>query len=189
MECVAVRLFLSKDAMTPRFFYGLWFVLVLVLFGWTGGAGWARTSEPAWQSAWVSWVMDGDTVLVVLDGQHEPVKLRIDGIDAPESCQPGGEAARNVMLDLVMRKAVQVRVDGHDTYGRAVGRLSVNGLDVGAEMVRLGMAWAYRFHTGRGPYAALQRQAQAQRAGLFGDKSHAMSPPVFRKFHGTCHGA
>ena len=40
---------------------------------------------------WVSWVMDGDTVLLVPDGGHEPIKLRIEGIDAPESCQPGGD--------------------------------------------------------------------------------------------------
>lgn len=189
MGWVDVRWLISMDAMTPRFIDGLWFGLVLVLFGWTGGGAWARSSEPAWQSGWVSWVMDGDTVLVVLDGQHEPVKLRIDGIDAPETCQPGGEAARNAMLQWVMRKTVQVQIHGHDTYGRAVGRVRVNELDVGAEMVRQGMAWAYRFRTGRGPYAALQRSAQAQRLGLFGDKSQAMSPPVFRKFHGTCHGA
>ena len=36
-------------------------------------------------TGWVSWVTDGDTVLLVRDGQHEPVKLRVDGIDAPET--------------------------------------------------------------------------------------------------------
>jgi endonuclease YncB( thermonuclease family) len=55
-------------------------------------------------------------------------------------------------------------------------------------MVRSGMAWAYRFRTGKGPYAGLQRQAQKQKIGLFAAPEAAMSPPVFRKFHGTCHG-
>lgn len=130
--------------------------------------------------------MDGDTVLLVRAGQSEPVKLRIDGVDAPESCQPGGGASRDELIRLVFRKQVQVTDVGQDSYGRQVGRLSVAGVDVGAEMVRSGMAWAYRFRTGRGPYAALQREAQKQKRGLFAAPDAAMSPPVFRRFHGAC---
>ena len=137
---------------------------------------------------WVSWVMDGDTLLLVREGQQEPVKLRIDGIDAPESCQPGGEQARDEMIRLALRKQVQVVEVGQDVYGRHIGRLSVDSVDLGAEMVRSGMAWAYRFRTGKGPYAGLQRQAQKQKRGVFAATETAMSPPVFRKFHGTCHG-
>jgi micrococcal nuclease len=133
--------------------------------------------------------MDGDTVLLVRDGHKEPVKLRIEGIDAPEICQPGGEASRDAMIGLVLRKTVQVEDHGQDTYGRQVGRLTVNGVDAGGDMVRQGMAWAYRYRTGKGPYASLQRQAQAGKKGLFGATQTAMSPPVFRKFHGTCHGS
>lgn len=139
------------------------------------------------QMAWVSWVMDGDTVLLVPDGEGDPVRLRIQGIDAPESCQPGGEAARNALIALVLRRSVRVEADGQDSYGRQLGRLWLEGQDVGAEMVRSGMAWAYGFRTGRGPYAALQREAQRERRGLFSDPDTAMSPAVFRRFHGSCH--
>lgn len=151
------------------------------------GAGAVQASE-AWVG-WVSWVMDGDTVLLVREGRHEPVKLRIEGIDAPETCQPGGAESRDAMIRLALRKPVQVLDLGQDSYGRQVGRLSVDGVDLGAEMVRTGMAWAYRFRTGQGRYAGLQRQAQAQKIGVFAAAGAAMSPPVFRKFHGTCHGA
>jgi endonuclease YncB( thermonuclease family) len=133
--------------------------------------------------------MDGDTVLLLRHGQLEPVKLRIDGIDAPEICQPGGAQARDTMIRLALRKSVEVDDRGQDIYGRQVGRLSVDGVDLGAEMVRSGMAWAYRFRTGKGPYAGLQRQAQTQKMGVFAAPEAAMSPPVFRKFHGTCHGS
>jgi micrococcal nuclease len=149
--------------------------------------GMVQASE-VWM-AWVSWVMDGDTVLLVREGQQEPVKLRIDGIDAPETCQPGGIEARDAMIRLALRKPVQVADHGQDSYGRHVGRLSIDGVDLGAEMVRSGMAWAYRFRTGKGPYANLQRQAQQQKMGLFAAPEAAMTPPVFRKFHGNCHGA
>jgi micrococcal nuclease len=140
-------------------------------------------------TGWVSWVMDGDTVLLVREGQHEPIKLRIDGIDAPETCQPGGAESRDELIRLVLRKSVQVVDLGQDVYGRQIGRLTLNGVDLGAEMVRSGMAWAYRFRTGKGPYALLQRQAQKQKMGVFAVPEAAMSPPVFRKFHGTCHGS
>lgn len=158
--------------------------LALTLAVWGTGAAHARET---WVG-WVSWVIDGDTVLLLREGQTEPVKLRIDGIDAPESCQPGGAEAREAMVVLALRKRVQVLDLGQDSYGRQVGRLSQDGVDLGAEMVRTGMAWAYRFHTGKGPYAGLQRQAQQQKTGLFGQAERPMSPPVFRKFHGACQG-
>lgn len=153
---------------------------------WLGVSGLALAGE-TW-SGWVSWVMDGDTVVLVRPGQPEPVKLRLDGVDAPESCQPGGMASRDALIRLALRKQVLVTDMGQDSYGRQVGRLSVEGLDLGAEMVGSGMAWAYRFRTGRGPYAGLQREAQQDKRGLFAASDAAMSPPVFRRFHGACPG-
>ncbi len=145
----------------------------------------AQAKVEVW-TGWVSWVMDGDTILVVRTGQKEPVKLRLDALDAPETCQPGGTAARDAMIAMALRKPVQVQSLGHDSYGRDIGRVTVDGVDLGAEMVRSGMAWAYRFRTGRGPYAALQRQAHKEKRGLFAGREEPMSPALFRKFHGSC---
>ena len=66
-----------------------------------------------------------------------------------------------------------------------LGRLA--GQDVGAEMVRSGMAWAYRYRVGAGPYAKLQKAAQKDKRGLFAASETAMAPTVFRQFHGICH--
>ena len=150
-------------------------------------AVWLVVPAHALQTAWVSWVMDGDTVLLVPEGEREPVRLRIQGMDAPESCQPGGERSRNALIDRVLRKTGQVASHGVDSYGRQLGKLWVGNEDVGADMVRAGWAWAYSFRTGRGPYAALQREAQRERRGLFAARETAMSPSVFRQFHGSCH--
>lgn len=138
---------------------------------------------------WVSWVLDGDTLMVVLDGQSEAVRVRVDGIDAPERCQNGGEAAREALIALALRKTVHVYGDTSDVYGRLVARLQVEGTDLGAEMVRAGMAWAWRYQSGRGPYAGLQREARQARRGLFGAEQEPMAPAVFRRFHGPCEGA
>jgi endonuclease YncB( thermonuclease family) len=143
-----------------------------------------RSDEGVW-SGWVSWVADGDTLLVLPELAHEPVKVRLDGIDAPESCQPGGSASRDAMIGLVQRKTVRVFVRGTDSYGRVLARVEVDGRDVAADMVVQGMAWAYRFRESSGPYAALERQARLQKKGVFADPQ-AMTPRVFRQFHGSC---
>lgn len=156
---------------------------------WIACALLALPAWPAWalEEAWVSWVMDGDTVLLLPDGQREAVRFRIQGIDAPESCQSGGEQAREALMALVLRRHVQFEPHGQDSYGRQLGRLRQGELDVGAQMVRSGWAWAWSHRTGRGPYAALQREAQRERRGLFAAQEPAMSPAVFRQFHGSCH--
>ena len=139
------------------------------------------------QNAWVSWVMDGDTVLLLPEGAREALRVRLLGIDAPELCQPGGEAARDALIARVLRLSVRMQVVGQDSYGRQLGRVWLDTQDVAAEMVRSGWAWAYQHRTGRGPYAALQREAERERVGVFAARETAMSPAVFRQFHGSCH--
>jgi endonuclease YncB( thermonuclease family) len=157
-------------------------VMVVVL----GGLPWWAQAQVL-ESAWVSWVMDGDTVMLVPEGGSEPYRLRIQGIDAPESCQSGGERARDALMALVQRRPVRIERHGQDTYGRHLGRMLLDDKDVGAEMVRGGWAWAYSYRSGRGPYAALQREAQKEKRGVFAAREAAMSPAVFRQFHGSCH--
>ena len=149
----------------------------------------ATPAEAATQTAWVSWVMDGDTVLLLPEDAREAVRLRLLGIDAPELCQPGGEAARDALIARVLRRTVRLQVRGQDSYGRQLGHVWLDAQDVAAEMVRSGWAWAYQHRTGRGPYAALQRQAERERVGVFAARETAMSPALFRQFHGSCHGA
>lgn len=155
-------------------------VCVLVL-----SPAWGGAKSVVWPG-WVSWVLDGDTLTFLPQGQKTSVRIRLDGIDAPESCQPGGEAARDALLALVQRQNVELKVWRQDTYGRWVATVYRDGQDVNAAMVRQGWAWAYRFRVGRGPYAQAQRQAQEQRLGVFAAAEAPMAPPVFRRFHGSC---
>jgi micrococcal nuclease len=147
----------------------------------------AASASVTWVG-WVSWVIDGDTVVLIRSGQSAPVKLRIEGIDAPETCQTGGSESRDALIRLVLRKPVEVLDHGQDVYGRHIGKLSMDGNDLGAEMVRTGHAWAYRFRTGSGPYARLQREAQSHKSGMFAHGQATVSPSSFRKFHGPCSG-
>ena len=85
-------------------------------------------------------VLDGDTVLVRREGGL--VKIRLAEIDAPEKAQTFGETSKHSLTGMVLGKQVKVVSQAVDQYGRLVAHLSVDGLDVNAEQIRRGMAWA-----------------------------------------------
>ena len=127
----------------------------------------------------VSHVTDGDTLWVRPVSGGPPRKVRLDGIDAPELCQPHGPASRQALVKRVLRRRVVVDVHGEDSFGRALARVSVDGQDVGTWMVSRGHAWSYRFRRDAGPYAAQQAKARQARAGLWAS-AKPLEPRAFR---------
>lgn len=136
----------------------------------------------------VTSVTDGNTLWVQADAGGPSRKIRIDGIDAPELCQAGGEASRDVLAQHTLRQHVLVRVRRRDMYGRGLTHIDLNGSDLGAQMVRAGQAWSYRWRRNLGPYAAEEAVARQSRRGLF-SVSQPELPRDFRKRHGACYAA
>lgn len=134
----------------------------------------------------VTYVTDGDTLWVQPDTGGLALKLRIDGIDAPEICQTGGEASRDILAQHALHQQVIVMVKRKDMYGRGLARIQLNGQDLGAQMVLAGHAWSYRWHHSPGPYAQEEASARQSRLGLFAVARIEM-PRDFRKRHGSCH--
>lgn len=64
-------------------------------------------------------VTDGDTLQVLL--QKRPIKVRLQGIDAPESGQPWGQQSKNALSKMAFGKTVTVYPTGQDRYGRTLG--------------------------------------------------------------------
>jgi micrococcal nuclease len=133
----------------------------------------------------VTRVSDGDTLWVRPADGGRPIKIRLDGLDAPEICQPGGREARKKLEQLVLRQPVTVEVRLRDDYGRRVATLRQAGRDVGEQLVREGFAWNYRYHSAPGPYASAENEARTARRGVFGDAA-ALPPREFRERHGPC---
>ncbi|MDR6524605.1 endonuclease YncB(thermonuclease family) [Variovorax paradoxus] len=142
-------------------------------------------------------VSDGDTITARCGGHsaYEQVKVRFNGIDAPEKNQPFGQRAKEAMSDLVYMKEVDLDCRKTDRYGRSVCRVRVtpnsapNGLktlDAGLAMITLGMAWWYRDYAReqtveeRAQYEFAESEAAAKGAGLLGNK-RAMAPWIWRK--------
>lgn len=131
-------------------------------------------------SAKVIAVMDGDTVMVLRDGQK--LKVRLANIDAPEKDQVFGKQSRESLLAMVNKKQVQIDSQAVDQYGRIVALVSVDGRNVNQEQVKRGMAWEYSHYHADKTYIALQNDAQQLRRGLW-VQPHPLAPWQWRKLH------
>jgi len=134
----------------------------------------------------VTHVTDGDTVWVRPAGASAALPVRLQGIDAPEICQAFGAQARDALAALVLHRQVHVTVRAQDMYQRTVGRVSMQGEDVGAWLVAGGHAWSSHYQHRAGPYAREEADARHARRGLWLDAA-PVEPRTFRKRHGSCH--
>lgn len=122
---------------------------------------------------------DGDTL--TLDGQ----RIRLAGMDAPETMQVCkrdgadwrcGVDARSRLAGFLRAGPVACRTQGKDKYDRWLARCEAGGGDLGARMVREGLAVAY------GGYEDEERFARAERKGLWGTEFDM--PAQWRRMNG-----
>jgi endonuclease YncB( thermonuclease family) len=88
-------------------------------------------------------VSDGDTI-TVLDSNNQKHKIRLKGIDAPESQQTYGDISTQSLSELVYDKEVLVTWDKKDKYYRILGKVIVDGRDANYEQLKKGLAWYYK---------------------------------------------
>jgi endonuclease YncB( thermonuclease family) len=130
-------------------------------------------------------VADGDTI-TVLDQQKNTYKIRLQGIDAPEKKQAFGEKSKQSLHDLVHRKQVRIEYDKEDKYGRIVGKVTVDDVDVCLQQLVLGMAWHYKKYqneqsvSDRALYSDTELKSKSLKLGLWTDDT-PMPPWEFRK--------
>ncbi len=133
-------------------------------------------------------VVGGDT-LYVLDANHEQHKIRLAGIDAPERKQACGLASRKHLLSIVAGKQVRVEYQKRDRYGRIVGKVLLDGIDVCLEQVKAGFAWHYKKYqheqssNDQRLYADAEIRAREERLGLWRE-NNPMPPWEYRRLLG-----
>lgn len=139
----------------------------------------ARTPKPVHRATgFVTGVSDGDTFFMLIDGQS--TRVRLAQIDAPEKKQPFGRRSEEALRAMVGRRQVSVTWGQLDRYQRPIVQAHVDGLDVNAELVRLGWAWVYAQYATDKSLDALEQQARRERRGLWAD-AHPMEPWAWRK--------
>jgi len=129
-------------------------------------------------------VVDGDSLWVrAADGP--PLRLRLQGMDAPEICQAHGPQARDALERRLARRTVSVKLLRKDSYDRWLARVNDSEGDVAAWMVAQGHAWSARWQRQPGPYAPEEKAARQGRRGLFAQRQPE-EPRAFRLRHGPC---
>jgi micrococcal nuclease len=142
----------------------------------------------------VTRVIDGDT-LVVQKGATS-LTIRLVGIDAPEVShkkyepgQPYSQQSTKHLAKLALNKSADVKSYGADRYGRALAEMFIDGNNVNMEMVKAGLAEAYRGTPASGhnmePYRQAEEEARKAGRGMWqlGDKY--VSPREYRRTMGN----
>ena len=125
-------------------------------------------------------VVDGDTFWVE-NGTEKGLKIRLIGVDAPESRKTGkkeigyfGKEAKEYLTSLISDKKVKLicDVDSLDRYGRTLAYAYLeNGLFINADLVKNGYAVVMTFPPNVkfvDLFVKLQQEARDKKRGLWG---------------------
>lgn len=120
-------------------------------------------------------ILDGDTFSI------GPVRIRLNGIDAPEAGQvcddgkggtwPCGTEAMERLAELVGSVEVRCVALDRDAYGRVIADCEAIGVNLGRALVEAGMAWAFRTYSE--VFASAEDSARADRVGIWAGESQA----------------
>ncbi|HEY3580284.1 MAG TPA: thermonuclease family protein [Pyrinomonadaceae bacterium] len=112
-----------------RYFVPAFLLLTLLCFNASAATLFGRVVE----------VNDGDVITVF--NLNRPVRIKLLAVDAPERDQLFGDVAKKHLSELVYDKSVLVEYSGIASDGSLVGRVTLNNVDIGAQMIRDGVAW------------------------------------------------
>ena len=154
-----------------------WALVVLLAAGY----GWAQRGEDGGSSSTIARVLrvvDGDTILVAVNGRQE--RVRYIGVDTPETVKPHtrvqcfGKRASAANHRLVDGRAVRLVADAEarDRYGRLLAYVyrAADGLFVNEALIRGGYATPLTIAPNvrfADRFAALARQARDAGRGLW----------------------
>lgn len=125
-----------------------------------GGGGLANAADCTVRS-----VHDGDTLTAMCAGVA--VKVRLVEIDAPERTQPYARRSANHLKAVCAGKPARLENPHPDKYGRTLARVYCAGVDVSADQVRRGYAWAFDKYLTDPAIKRLEGEAQAAGRGLW----------------------
>ena len=117
-----------------------------------------------------------DTAITVIDGDTFVLSsgktVRIGMIDTPEEGQPFYDSARVVLATRVLGRPVRLAPigKGEDRYGRLLAEVFIDTLNVGASLLRAGLARLYLYSDNvrfKSRYLPLQIQAINDSSGIW----------------------
>jgi len=122
---------------------------------------------------------------LVVSNINRPLRIRLKAVVPPESGQAFSEAARDHLQALVLDKPVFVEYT-HLAGGYLEAKVILNGVDIGSQMLRDGVAWYDRSssyelsESDRAFYVQCEQAARNEKRGLWQDPA-AVAPWEFRQ--------
>jgi endonuclease YncB( thermonuclease family) len=130
----------------------------------------------------VTAIAKGDSFTLV--SQKLPVKIRLLAVAVPEGNQPYSSIASQHLSDLILNKFVVVRYSALEEF--LVGQVFIGDTDIGAQMIRDGVAWYDKSEermlteTERQVYQMSMDAARSEHRGLWQDAA-PLAPWDYRK--------
>ena len=125
-------------------------------------------------------VIDGDTY-DLLTGDNKTVRVRMNGIDAPEAGMPYAKQATEYLKELTRNQTIRISLKDKDRYGRFT---SFSYLDdereLSCEMIKAGYAWHYKQYNNDKELGKMEQEAREARRGLWADNK-PMAPWEVRR--------
>lgn len=144
-------------------------------------------------------VADGDTI--TLRTSYGDLNVRLFAIDAPEvichgnsdaicveTGQNDGKESKLYLKELVLNRNVNVTLGHGLSYGRLVGTIYSDGIDVNLAMIAAGHAWHYKFFAkeqsqdDRSRYTEAEMSARTIKSGLW-EENNPVPPWNWRSIH------
>ena len=128
-------------------------------------------------------VESGNTLIV--NSINRALRIRLEAVAPPEINQPFSEASREHLKALVIDKVVAVEYS-HLADGYVYARVILDGIDIGSQMLRDGVAWYDHAgdhglkETDRNLYAQCEQAARVEKRGLWGEQS-PVAPWEYRR--------
>ena len=124
-------------------------------------------------------IIDGDTLSVTCDG--DSYRVRLHCIDAPEMDQGDwGTRSRDHLSEMIPDQ-VTIKVTDIGYYGRVIGELSADGMNINRRLVRAGWAAEYPRYCDDPSYAKAQSRAKERKRGVWSEPGMHQTPWVWRR--------
>ena len=104
-------------------------------------------------------VSDGDTITLLTDDKVSH-KVRLNDIDAPEKKQPFGSKSRDNLASYIAGETVTVKYKKKDRYGRVLGTIYFDNLDINLQQIKNGYAWVYKQYSKNQTYYKEEQKAK-----------------------------
>lgn len=127
-------------------------------------------------------IIDGDTYDVLIQ-DNKTIRVRMEGIDAPEKGMPFYQKSKKYLSDLCLGKQITIKITGVDNHDRLLAYSFLeDGKELSHEMIKAGFAWHFKKYNSNSELSELEFEAKTLKKGLWIDKN-PMAPWENRKLH------